>query len=187
MSEIEQPSPDKHKAVLLDTYLRAHQDRMDRFRRDGLIGHDTIESVWFGPTMIIAGEIALKGRIVITVLKFLASCNDDPHNPMVQTYRYSYNVSVQGRGTIFRYDNQHLREEHSDPHHKHTFDWNARSETDSSPDCVGAHGWPTLSEVIEEAITWHQHNYCMLQEAGIDPEAFPDALQPPRIPGQMAE
>lgn len=69
----------------------------------------------------------------------------------VETLDYSYQVlrRVDGEAvSLFRYDNS-AHHEQADPHHRHRYDANGREIL--PVEHVGADGWPTLGEVIEEA------------------------------------
>ena len=68
------------------------------------------------------GGIACRGNIIVTVEKYLKILSGDGVIAIVETFRYSYNVSVRNEGNIFRYDNSHDRPGHTDRHHKHEFD-----------------------------------------------------------------
>jgi hypothetical protein len=143
---------------------------MGQFRDASFVVADSLEFIDIKTSIILAGEIACVGRIVIDVMKRLEYVDPpDQHesDPRVQTSWYAYNVSVRGVGTVFRYDNQHPStpyDGHCDPHHKHVFDWPNQQQAVGSPFCTGADGWPTLGEVIEEARSWYRVNYAQLSD-----------------------
>jgi hypothetical protein len=58
------------------------------------------------PQIRLSGEIACLGKILITVDKYLNILEGSGDNSVVQTVSYAYNVSIQGCGNVFRYDNQ---------------------------------------------------------------------------------
>lgn len=149
---------------------------MNQFRRD-FVGADTLGIVPLGHVLILSGEIGCKGGIVVRVEKELEYVDaPDGEMPSVQTVMYCYNVSVQGVGNVFRYDNQHpeyLRPGHSDPHHKHLFNWKTNDELSDSPVWIGAANWPTLGQVIHEVVDWHAQNYSDLD----NPDGYPASLQ----------
>lgn len=148
---------------------------MEHFRRGGFVRDDTLTWEHSSGSARLYGEIACQGAIVIAVEKLLAAiepAGDD--DVTVQTVRYSYNVSVRGHDTIFRYDNLHCHPGHADAHHKHAFNWRQGREREGSPTWIGVSGWPTLGDVIEEAWNW----YCEHRDSLPDPEGVAE-LGPP--------
>lgn len=146
---------------------------MGQFRRDGFVADDTLSLTPFGPAWLLKGAIACSGNIVIGVFKVLESTGGSPNDPEIRTVEYAYNVSVFGKGNVFRYDNQHadwLYPGHGDEHHCHVFDWLTGDEIGDSPRWIGASNWPTLGEVIEESRQWHAETYNQLP----DPLGFVD-------------
>ncbi len=109
----------KHAPCRLDTYLTVHENVMDRFKRSGFVGDDTLSVDDFSQAgfYFMQGEIACLGNIVITVYKIIdiVASGDVP---MVRTSRYSYNVRVMGQHNLFRYDNWHAHRGHPDEHQK---------------------------------------------------------------------
>lgn len=142
--------------------------------RENFVDRDTTSLIDLKQRLFFAGEIGCKGHIVIEVTKELEYL-DPPGvtDPLVQTRWYSYNVSVQGVGNVFRYDNQHVHPGHGDAHHKHLFDWRSNNELPESPIWIGAENWPVLGQVIEEARQWHAEHYADLP----DPEGYPAHLR----------
>lgn len=143
---------------------------MQRYRDAGFVGDDSLRFVDTYSALLLQGEIACRGLIVITVTKLINYVTDDP-DPLVQTEMYSYNVSVRGQGLLFRYDNQHpdqLYSGHHDPHHRHAFDFATNQELPGSPEWIGAARWPTLGDVIGESWDWHSNHYQLLNH----PEDF---------------
>ncbi len=139
---------------------------MEQFRLSGFVADDNLKFKELPPILILEGEIACLGRIVVGVSKVLEFIR--PHENLVQTVGYSYNVSVRGIGNVFRHDNAHRYEGHVDAHHCHRYDFPRPEEIAGSPFWLGADGRLTLGEVIEEARTWHSEYYQML----VDPEGF---------------
>jgi hypothetical protein len=173
-ANLSKPRPPKHGPQRILQYYEIHETVMESFRRSGFVGPDTVELIPIQKRLFVAGQIGCKGRIVIGVVKELEYIGApyDP-NPYVQTIMYAYNVSVHGVGNVFRYDNQHTYRGHQDEHHRHSFDWKTNNEHPGSPEWMGADRWPTLGEVIEEAMGWHAENYGELR----DPEGFPEELR----------
>ncbi|HQU43071.1 MAG TPA: DUF6516 family protein [Pirellulales bacterium] len=163
--------PPKHGASRFSRYLDIHETVLARYRSQGFVDGDAIKIERFGRRhFLMQGEIACRGNIVIAVDKMLEACDREP-DPLVQTVLYSYNVYVKGKWNVFRYDNQHpgwRYPGHNDEHHCHVFDWGTGNELPGSPKWIGAAGWPTLGEVIDEARNWHADNYARLP----DPEQF---------------
>lgn len=79
---------------------------MQQYRDGGFVGEDSLRFVDCHSVLLLQGEIACRGLIVITVTKLIDYVTDDA-DPLVQMEMYSYNVSVRGQGLAFRYDNQH--------------------------------------------------------------------------------
>lgn len=143
---------------------------MEALRRGGFVGDDTLS---FDPRaeseIVLAGEIACLGRIVVDVFKVLEVLEGEGADAMVQTLFYSYNVFLRGGNNILRYDNLHPRKDHPDDHHKHTYDWKTGEQLPDSPVWIGAEEWPTLGEVLREAQSWYYEHRERLEGA----EEFP--------------
>ena len=164
----------KHGPCRLQNYLSIHETVFRQFVDSGFIGSDTLAIERFGPNIYLGGQVGCLGGIIVSVMKKIAILNHEP-DPFVQTEMYSYNASIAGRGSIFRYDNQHpdnLHPGHQDPHHKHLFDWKSSEELEGSPIWLGETAWPTLGEVMEELRTWHSDHYASLPR----PDEFPTEL-----------
>ena len=74
----------------------------------------------------------------------------------VRTERYAYQLlrpaAGEGRRGVFRYDNFHDHPNHPDAHHCHRYqDDGTQIEP---PEYIGAAGWPTLGDVLDEAFRW---------------------------------
>jgi len=147
---------------------------MEQLRASGFVGPDDLSFVEVpGAGFFLVGEVACKGRIVVSVEKFLTLLEGEGVAAMVQTEWYSYNAFVRGWHNILRYDNQHPHElypGHLDEHHRHTFDWQTGEERSDSPAWIGAEKWPTLSEAIREVQAWYWDHRQELP----DPEEFPE-------------
>ena len=73
--------------------------------RDGFVeaGHNLdFEAVPGG--LLLQGQITCTGGVVIRVRKFVGYVLEGSDDPVVQTRMYSYNASIRGLGTLFRYD-----------------------------------------------------------------------------------
>ncbi len=146
--------------------MSVHESIMRRFANNGFVGYDTLSlSVVPGQGFLLEGEIACKGRIVISVRKFLGLVPRGGEFD-VQTNQYAYNVRVMGQGTVFRYDNHHVHAGHQDAHHKDVYRFPSDEKIGAL--WVGEAGWPTLGEVIDEAMRWHSDHYAEL----LAPEDF---------------
>lgn len=172
---------DRHGPARLENYLNAHNSHMDRFRVSGFVDGDSLglEELPAQGIATIKGEIACLGCIVIRVFKILEILEGEGRDAMVQTVRYSYNVSIRLSGqrgaNIFRYDNAHSYKDHPDDHHKHYYDWHTGRQLEDRLEWIGEERWPHLSEVIAEAHGWyashlneldHPEDYPTLRERG---------------------
>jgi Family of unknown function (DUF6516) len=127
---------------------------MEKFKASRFVGAETLAFSNDLPGVItLEGEIACRGNILVTVEKYLRILGGDGDNAMVQTFQYSYNVSVRNEGNIFRYDNSHDRPGHADRHHKHEFDENGEKII-----WIGYQSWPTLGQVLQETQEWYWLN-----------------------------
>ncbi len=79
---------------------------------------------------------------------------------MVQTFAYSYNVSVTGFGNVYRYDSPH---NHRPCHHRHAYQWRVPDDPGTLTEITG-NAWPTLGEVIGETEQWYWQHYDELPE-----------------------
>lgn len=175
---MESANPLNHGPNRFSNYLDIHNNIMEQYlRSEDFVLEDTLEvnpvPSQTEPGFLMEGEIGCLGCIVITVEKFLTVVDGPEEDPMVQTEWYSYNVSVRGWSTVFRYDNQHpeyLHPGHKDRHHKHEYDLETGEEAAGSPIWTGADRWPHLSEVMEEAREWYWNHRDDLP----DPEGKPE-------------
>ncbi len=146
----------KHSAARLSTYLSVHETVLHQFISDGFIGRESLTIEPSAGRLRIRGEVGCSGRILVYVDKILEIV-DDATDPLVQTINYTYNVSLQGGGNLFRYDSPH--EDHNQDHHKHVFDRETFEEIAESPLLHGLDGWPTLGEVVQEAARFYWENF----------------------------
>ena len=141
---------------------------MESFRKRGFVGEDTLVEEWLSGELVIRGEIACKGEIVIAVEKTMlvtTPARDD--NALVQTVSYAYNASVRGHDCILRHDNAEHYRDHADAHHRHEFDW--RTGQQLVLKWIGEDGWPTLGDFMDEIEDW----YWLHREELPNPESFP--------------
>jgi hypothetical protein len=135
---------------------------MGELRSSGFVGDDTLRWLVWPQFLVMVGDIACLGDLVISVEKYLTVVTEDatPGDVLrdgdiqVQTLVYSYNASVRGRGTVFRYDNNHRWKGHADNHHVHRCDWR-KDEATGVVQWVGEARWPTLGEVVVELESWY--------------------------------
>lgn len=130
---------------------------MGQLRATDFVHADTLDMLPFPGMLQIRGEIACRGNIVISVLKVLDVLGGGEAEPgaLVQTSTYNYNASIRGFGNFLRYDNAHSHPGHSDPHHRHLFDWRTNQELPESPEWIGEARWPTLGAFITEVNQWY--------------------------------
>jgi hypothetical protein len=135
---------------------------MERLRSSGFLGDDTLRLIPWPSFLVMVGDIACLGDLVVSVEKYLVVVTPgatpadalDDGDIEVQTLIYSYNASVRGHGTVFRYDNCHGWAGHADNHHVHRCDWRKKEDT-GRVNWVGEARWPTLAEVIIELEGWY--------------------------------
>lgn len=125
--------------------------------------HDTLRfEVIGGRLLVLRGEIACLGKILVSVNKVLEIL-DDEDDPLVQTVRYAYNAHVQGWGNVLRYDNA-PHHGHDDYHHRHRYDWTTGQQLEGSPEWIGEDRWPHLSDVLAELERWYWDHVTELPE-----------------------
>lgn len=103
----------------------------------------------------IIGDIRCVGGICVTVHKLLRVLDGEGANAKVQTVEYGYNVRVEGRGNLFRYDCPHG---HRPFHHVHRFEVRS-GDHEGTVDKIEPEDVPTLGDVLEEAERWFYDNY----------------------------
>lgn len=152
------------------SYQEIHETVMDQFLDTGFVVENALLFTrWQAfdanlneiPQIRLSGEIACLGKILITVDKYLNILEGSGDNSVVQTVSYAYNVSIQGYGNVFRYDNQDdifiFNFGHADNHHKHLCDWNTGDPL-GEVIWVGYDNWPKLDQVIRESEAWYWEN-----------------------------
>jgi hypothetical protein len=136
---------------------------MGQLRATGFVGADTLRLIAWPSLLVMVGDIGCLGDLVVSTEKYLEIVTPDASpddalagdgDILVRTLIYSYNASVRGRGTIFRYDNNHGRAGHADWHHVHRCDWRS-SDDDGTVAWIGEDRWPTLGEVVRELMDWY--------------------------------
>ncbi len=133
--------------IRLDNYKRIHNRVMRDFIQDGFVISDGVTfSEPSGGYITVSGEIRCHGGLQIHVDKKLRIVSGTGATTRVKTVEYSYNVSVVGRGNVFRYDSAHNHRQH---HHVHRFD--ARGDLVSVDEIHDENEVPTLGDVIAEA------------------------------------
>jgi hypothetical protein len=140
---------------------------MQRYLDDGyFVQRSNLEYDAIAGHILICGQIACLGKIVITVEKALEVLDLEalPLDARVKTVEYSYNASIRGFDAFMRYDNQHPHAGHLDQHHRHYFNWRNGKERHGSPEWVGEKGWPTLSDFIDEVYAWYSEHHLDLPE-----------------------
>lgn len=149
-----------HGPNLFRSYRSIHETVMEQFKASGFVGAETLAFSNDLPGVItLEGEIACRGNIIVTVEKYLKILSGDGNNAIVETFRYSYNVSVRNEGNIFRYDNSHDRPGHTDRHHKHEFN----DDEGETITWIGYHSWLTLGQVLQETQEWYWLNHDSLE------------------------
>lgn len=143
----------KHGPNVLSKYIEIHETVMDRYVRDGFVEFNGVNFESLGAGIILVeGAISCEGGLLCRVEKTLqVVVGGDESDPLVQTVKYAYNVSLSGYGNLFRYDNVHVHAGHHGPNHRHGFDFGTRAETVTETRAE----WPTLGEVLEEMRQWH--------------------------------
>lgn len=159
-----------HAPNRFGSYCQIHYTVLEQFKARDFIQEDSLQFSPSNGRVRLYGEISCLRKILILVDKYLEvvpSTEDRramklptslDQNCLVQTVAYSYNISVQNIGNIFRYDNQDdywVDEcDHADNHHVHKFEWE-RGDQKGSVIWVGENDWPTLGDIIEEAEEWY--------------------------------
>lgn len=141
----------------LENYLFQHEKRLE--------GYQGFVESWSGSPELIGStgddaflirlriEIICIGNIVIDVDKTIDVLVEPNNRILARTKEYSYNVSISGKGTIFRYDNAHIHNGHSSNNHKHIF---TEPNKDERVVCLNS-DFPHMHEIVEEARDWY---YC---------------------------
>jgi hypothetical protein len=107
----------------------------------------------------LTGRIGCRGRLIVTVEKFLEAVGPPQDgSPIIQAFKYAYNVSIQGYGNLVRFDNAHAHPGQPDEHHRHDFDPFSGEELPKSPQWVGREGWPNLGVLLRALSDWYYDN-----------------------------
>lgn len=143
---------DRHQPNSWNGYLAVHASKIDVY-----LGHfildDRLAVTVTADLVAWTGELICADGIEIHVSKRQSSWLRSGQR-WVRTESYSYQVlqRLEGRErNVFRYDNS-PHHDHQDPHHRHDYDVNGVEF--GRPEWVGAHGWPTLGDVLDEAYRW---------------------------------
>lgn len=163
----------RHGSTRFKSYREIHETVINQFVSRDFVEATTLKFDPYPQGIMLSGEIACMGNIVIAVEKFLDILSGSGDNATVETCWYSYNASIRGYGNIFRYDNQHedsRRSGHLDAHHKHEFDWQTGEECPGSPFWIGQEGWLTLGEALQEIQDWYYQNLAQLPNR----DSYPD-------------
>jgi hypothetical protein len=136
---------------------------MGQLRSTSFVGADSLRLLAWPSRLLMVGDIGCLGDIRVSVEKYLrvltpgaspADILDGDYDIVVQTYIYAYHASINGHGTVLRYDNNHGRAGHADWHHVHRCDWRSADEV-GAVEWVGEARWPTLGDVIRELAVWY--------------------------------
>ncbi len=126
---------------------------MEQFRASGFVAEDSLALSSYAGVIRLKGEIACLGEIVVYVDKLIEERDDGP-DPLICTFKYTYNAWVRGHQSFMRVDNAHPHPGHQDEHHRHKMDWRTGEELPGSPAWVGVAGWPTLGEFLDDVQRW---------------------------------
>ena len=152
----------KHGPNRLSNYVDVHETVMEHLLRGGLVISDNLVFTPLRDTILIEGHVDCLGGIKVDVHKALRILVGEGPDALVQTVRYSYNVSIEGRGNVFRYDSPH--ETHNKKHHVHRYDVMNRDVVGTVAFTEHESDIPTLGDVIEEAVEWYFENYDALRD-----------------------
>lgn len=147
---------DRHKPNSWGGYRAVHERRIADY-----LGHfildDRLTVTVTANLVSWSGELVCAGGVEIHVAKRQTSWFRSGQR-WVRTDSYSYQVlqRLDGRErNLFRYDNS-PHHEHPDAHHRHEYDVNGIEIGKAT--WVGAEGWPTFGDVIDEAYRWWMSN-----------------------------
>ena len=105
--------------------------------------------------VVVSGDIACLGSIVLQVKKEVDVLYHGAANPRVQTRSFSYNARVRGHHNILRYDSPHDHRPHP---HKHIYDTFGSGDETEVVTLLKQSDVPTLGEVIRELQEWYLMN-----------------------------
>ncbi len=146
---------DKHSPNSWTNYVETHTTVMGQFVDVGFVLADDLTSSPYAGYLYISGTIRCLGGLQIDVGKSLDVWRQGSRF-MVQTFTYSYNVSIATFGNVFRYDSPH---QHRPQHHRHTYQWNVPDDSGTIESSTDG-DWPTLGNVIGETrmFYWQHHD-----------------------------
>lgn len=119
---------------------------------------------------------------------------------LVHTLEYRYQVTLQGRGGVLRYDNSHGPAPHYESdnptaqretwHHRHELEWFDPSSPRTPEELPGPDydiEWPHLSDVLDEVVQWYhthgevlEHRYMFADPALCSWDRFVYCSNPPK-------
>jgi hypothetical protein len=146
----------KHAPNVFSSYQEIHETVMAQMRRGGFVVSDTLTFTPLPGSILLEGTIRCRGGIYIDVRKRLNVLDGEGANALVQTASYSYNVALEGKGNIVRYDSPHRT--HRQFHHVHRYDV-LEGNIDGTVERTPEDDWPTLGEVLREAEAWYYDHY----------------------------
>jgi hypothetical protein len=149
---------DHHGPNKYAAYVDVHNSVIARLAGQGFVCFDETRFLRTEGIITLVGRIGCVGGLIVTVEKLLEEIGVLDGSPLVQTFKYAYNVSVQGYGNLVRFDNAHSHDGHMDKHHRHDFDPMTGIELPGSPLWIGATGWPNLGRVLTSLRDWHCDN-----------------------------
>ncbi len=149
--------PGKHGPNRLSSYIEVHETVMMHLHRGGIVISDSLVFTPLRESILLEGRVHCLGGVTIDVRKVLSILERDGANSLVQTVHYSYNVSLEGFGNLFRYDSPHAT--HNRHHHVHRYQV-PESDKDGSVEFIhDDEQIPTLGEVIGEAMDWYYRHF----------------------------
>ncbi|MGQ0764771.1 MAG: hypothetical protein ACT4OZ_03800 [Gemmatimonadota bacterium] len=141
---------DPHGPNKYTNYFDVHERVMRGFVDGGFVLDDGLTAIPLGNGNIsMEGTIECIGGIIITVEKLLVVTPAESGEWWIQSATYSYNASIRGIGSIFRYDAPHP--DHNRFKHVHRFDVLSGDDEGTVEVC----DQPTLGAVLAEAEKWY--------------------------------
>lgn len=148
---------DRHGWNSWEQYQAAQESFLEHFL-DHFITENTLQAEITSTLVRWDGVLVCVDGFEIHVKKEQAVRYRDGR-PEVRTVYYSYHVLQRtdvGVRNLVRYDNAHEPPGHPTRHHRH-HKMDAGAADLEPPEHVGAAGWPTLGDVVEEAYRlWYQ-------------------------------
>lgn len=145
----------KHAPNVWYRYVEIHEAIMEKYIRDGFVLSNGLVWIPIKGSMLLDGRITCLGRMFIDVEKRLQVLDGEGATAPVQTESYSYNVAIEGRCNVFRYDSPH----HGRGHHVHCYDAVNVKATTKVIEIPYEEDRPTLGDVIAEAREWYYEHY----------------------------